>query len=228
MAAAVERVIGEDLDFLALLPEATQRQLLQGSTRINFPAGTIAFRPEDKPLAFLVERGLLRIYRSLADGRQATVAFIHCSELAGGTRIVDAAPSVFVQVVVDSTLTILQIARVRALAATDIHVVTAIARHFATQLDDAFRLISIRSLGDVRERLAYDILERACRRQLDAGRLEVRATQTDLADSIGSSREVVGRTIKGMRAAGIVETAHGAIRILEPLRLANILRAFAI
>ncbi len=228
MAAAKPRLMGEGVDFLALLPKARRQQLLNGSTRVDFPAGTIAFRPDESPTSFLVERGLFRLYRSLPDGRQATVAFVYTGELVGGMRAMGTPPSVFAQVVVDSTVKILEASTLHKLAASHIDVVNGIGRHLAAHLDNAFRLISIRSLGDIRDRLAYDILERACRHQLGVGRLEVHATHAELADSIGSSREVVSRTIKGFRAAGVVETAPGVIRIAEPMRLAGIVRAFAI
>ena len=227
MVAESPRLMHEDINFLALLPEASQRQLLAGSIQVDYPAGSVPFRPEDPPIAFLVERGLVRIFRSLPDGRQATVAFIHASELVGGIKIMGEHPTVSVQVVVDSTLTILKLQTVRELAATHIDVVSGVARHLAAQLDSAFRLISIRSLGDIRERLAYDVLERACRRQLGIGRLEVRATHAELAASIGSSREVVSRALKALRESGVVTTAPGVIRIAEPVRLARIVRAFA-
>lgn len=228
MAAASPRLMGEDVDFLALLAQARQRQLLRGSTRVDFAAGAVASRPDGPPTAFLVERGLVRLYRTIPDGRQATVAFIHASELVGAMRTVDRPPSVFVQVVVDSTLTFLDVSTLRTLATTHLDVLNGLARHLAAQLDNAFRLISIRSLGDIRERLAYDLLERGCRCQLNVGRLEVRATHAELADSIGSSREVVSRALKSLRATGVVTTAPGVIRIAEPVRLAVIVRAFAV
>jgi CRP-like cAMP-binding protein len=83
-------------------------------------------------------------------------------------------------------------------------------------------------VGDIRQRLAYDLLDRACRSQLEVGRLEARATQADLADSIGSAREVVGRTLGRLREERIIETTPGVVRVLDPLRLADIVRAFAI
>lgn len=221
-------MLGEDVDFLSLLPEATRRLLLEHSNQVDYPAGTIAFRPEDPPATFLIARGLVRVYRSVPDGRQATVSFIHTSELVGGTKIVGKPSSVFVQIVVDSRLTLLDLETVRSLAAREIDLVAAIARHLAAQLGDAFQLICVRSLGGIRERLAYDLLERACRRQLGAGRLDLRATHADLADSIGSSREVVSRTLKSFRASGMVETAPGIVRVVDPIRLADIVRAFAL
>jgi CRP/FNR family transcriptional regulator len=228
MVAATPRLRGEDIDFLALLTETRRRQFLVDSRRVEFPAGTVAFRPHERPISFVVIRGFVRVYRALPDGRQATVAFIHANELVGATSIVAEPASVFVQVVVDSTVTMLELDTVRNLSAAHIDVLDVVARHLAVQLDHSFRLTSIRSLGDVREQLAYDLLERACKCQLMNGRLEVRATHAELADSIGSSREVVSRALKALRAAGMVTTAPGVVRIVEPVRLAGIVRAFAV
>ncbi|HEY8803062.1 MAG TPA: helix-turn-helix domain-containing protein, partial [Candidatus Dormibacteraeota bacterium] len=75
---------------------------------------------------------------------------------------------------------------------------------------------------------AFDLLERASRFQLSAGKLEARATQEALAASIGSSREVVSRALKTFRDAGIVETAPGMTRVLHPVRLAEMVRTFDI
>jgi CRP-like cAMP-binding protein len=74
--------------------------------------------------------------------------------------------------------------------------------------------------------VAYDLLDRASQSQLVVGRLDVTATQAQLADSIGSSREVLSRTLADFRAAGIVETAPGVVRVLNPQRLAAIVDAF--
>ena len=218
----------EDVDFLSLLSDANRRCLLEGSKRTVFPAGSIAFHPEGPPASFLVERGLARAYYSVPDGRQATVTFIHAHELIGGTAVISRPPRVYVQVVVESTLTTLDVESVRNLAMTEIEVTIAVATHLAARVRNAFQLIAVRSLGNIRERLAYDLLDRACRSQLIVGRLEVRATHSDLADSIGSSREVVSRALRDLRVAKILETAPGIIRVVDPMHLAAIVRAFVI
>jgi len=217
----------DEVDFLSLLSEANRRQVLENSTRAEYPAGAIAYHPESPPRAFLLDRGLARAYVGVADGRQATCAFFHSRELIGGTTLVSHPPRILVQVVVRSTLTSLDLPMVRQLAVTENQVTAAIAVHLAALVRSAFRLIAVRSLGDIRERLAYDLLDRACRSQLMVGRLEARATHADLADSIGSAREVVGRTLSRLREEGMVETAPGLVRVVEPLRLAGIVRAFA-
>jgi CRP-like cAMP-binding protein len=218
----------EDVDFLSLLSEANRRRLLEGSTRTAFPAGTVAFNPEGPPTAFLLERGLARAYCSVPDGRQATVTFFHAHDLIGGITLISRAPRIHVQAVVDSTMATLDVEMVRDLALTETEVTIAIAKHLAARIRSDFQLIAVRSLGNIRERVAYDLLDRACRTQLAVGRLEVRATHSDLADSIGSSREVVSRALRDLRVGGIVETAPGMVRVIDPMRLAAIVRSFVI
>jgi CRP/FNR family transcriptional regulator len=223
------RLARERVNFLSLLSEVNRRRLLKGSTQAVYPAGTFAFHPEGPVRAYLVHRGLVRVFWTVPDGRQATVAFIHPDELIGGTTIaLSQPPRALVQVVVEATLTTLDVEVARSLAATEIEVASALATHLATQVRDDRRLIAVRSLGNIGERMAYDLLERACRSQLAVGRLEVSATHADLADSIGSSREVVSRALKRFRLAGMVDTAPGRVRVLDPERLATIVRAFVI
>ena len=218
----------DEVDFLSLLSEANQRQVLESSTKTEFPAGAIAYHPESPPRAYVLDRGLARAYTSVPDGRQATLCFFHSRELIGGTTIVSRPPRILVQMVVKSTLTSLDLEKVRKLVATEPQVTAAVAVHLAALVRSAFRLIAVRSLGDIRQRLAYDLLDRACRSQLEVGRLEARVTQSGLADSIGSAREVVGRTLTRLREEGLIETAPGLVRVLEPLRLAGIVRAFSV
>jgi CRP-like cAMP-binding protein len=218
----------EEVDFMSLLSEGNQRRLLEGSTSDAYAPGTVIFHPASEGRAYLLERGLARGYTSVPDGRQATITFFHSRELIGGTSIVSHPPAIFVQIVAKSTLTTLQLEMVRELAATEIEVLAAVATHLSARVRSAYRLIGVRTLGDIRQRLAYDLLDRACRSQLMVGRLEARATQAALADSIGTAREVVGRTLSRLRDEGIVETTPGMVRVVDPLRLAGIVRAFAI
>jgi CRP/FNR family transcriptional regulator len=171
---------------------------------------------------------LARAYWSLADGRQTTVAILRSNELVGGTTLTGLAPSSFVQLLTASTLISLDLEAVRDLAASELEVATAISRVIAMRLLDAVQLIAVCSLGNIRQRVAYDLLNRASQSEFFVGRLDVKATQEELADSVGSSREVMSRALRGLRMEGIVETAPGIIRVLDPARLASIVRPFVI
>jgi CRP/FNR family cyclic AMP-dependent transcriptional regulator len=218
----------EEVDFMSLLSEANQRRLLEGSTRDMHAAGTVIFHPASQDRAYLLERGLARGYTTVPDGRQATITFFHPRELMGGTSIVSHPPAIFVQIVAKSMITTLELEKVRKLAAAENEVVAAVATHLAARVRSAYKLIAIRTLGDIRQRLAYDLLDRASRAQLEAGLLEARVTHAELANSIGSAREVVGRALAALREARLVETAPGLVRVVDPLRLAGIVRAFAL
>lgn len=215
-------------DFLSLLSPVNRRRILAGSTRAEFDAGTIAVHAEGTPAIFLIESGLARIYWNVPDGRHATIAVLRPKEMAGGTTAIGEAPWLSMQVITDATLTVLDVDTVRHLVATDLEVSAAINRHMAMRIRDAYRLIAVRSLGNIRERLAYDLLDRAAESQLVVGRLEVRATQADLAESIGSSREVMSRALRDLRRAGVVETAPGVVRVVSPAGLAATVRSFVI
>lgn len=216
------------LDFRSLLSPANRRRLLQGSRRALFPAGAVAVRPDSPPAAFLIESGLARMYWDVPDGRQATISILRPTELAGGATAAGQPSWLFMQVITESLVTVLDVDNLRHLTATELDVSAAINEHLVMRVRDAYRLIAVRSLGNIRERMAYDLLDRASKSQLDTGRLEVTATQADLADSIGSSREVMSRALKELRFSGIIETAPGAIRVLDPARLEAIVRDFVI
>ena len=225
---ATVRPADDTVDFMALMSEANRRLVLERSTRIECPAGTLLFREGDPPRIVLIDRGLVRVFRTVPDGRQATVAFLRTHELLGGSMIVTNPPWACAQVVVNSTITDLDVEHVRSVAGEETQVLRAFTTQLAAMVRNAHRLIALRSLGDIRQRLAYDLLERACQSQLAVGRLDARVTQADLAASIGSSREVVSRAMKGLRAAGIIKTAPGDVRVVDPVRLADAVRAFLV
>jgi CRP-like cAMP-binding protein len=220
------------VDLLSLLSSAKRKRVLEGSTRASYGAGSMAFRPGPPARAFLLDTGLARVYMSARDGREATVAFVHPGNLVGARNLIRGIdtdqdpPLTGVRAVVDSTFTLLDIEKVRRLAATDIDVMTALATHLAQRVHYDLLVVAVRTLGTVSERLAFDLLERASLTQLADGRLEASATHEELAYSIGSSREVVGRNLKELRAAGIVETSPGKTRIVKPERLAARIRRF--
>lgn len=221
-------LVREDVDFLSLLSAANRRRLLQGATQAVVPAGTIAYSPGAPDVAVVIEEGLVRVYWSVPDGRQATVAFVHKNEMVGTPFPVRHALWFYVQIVSESTVKYMNLKTFRDLAAREVEVMAAIAAQQYARVRNAFRLIAVRSLGNVKERLAFDLLERACQCQLTSGRLEVKTTQADLADSIASSREVVSRALRDLRVADIVETAPGLVRVNDPHRLVAIVRDFVL
>ena len=78
------------------------------------------------------------------------------------------------------------------------------------------------AFATVRQRVARQLLDLASTHQHDGdpnGELAVRITQQDLAEAVGTVREVVVRTLRQLRDAGAVRTERDRIVLLDPAQL---------
>ena len=205
--------------FLAGMPPKSREQILVNSTKIRYAAGTIAFQPGDPDRADILETGFARIYLSSPEGRQATIRYVHPGELMGGLLVMGAAFDGSVQIVVDSTVIHLDLLAVRRRVIADPALGKAVASDLALRYSHAVRTIGLHAFGTVIQRVAFDLLERASRSQLSTGLLGADVSQQEIADGIGSARQVVTRGLAGLRSRGLVATTHRHVRILDPVRL---------
>ena len=89
-------------------------------------------------------------------------------------------------------------------------------RMFAARLDEMTRLLESVAFVRVESRLAGALLERARRVGADC----VEATHQDLAEEIGTAREVVSRHLDAFRRDGLIASARGRLDLLDRTRLA--------
>lgn len=210
-----------DVDLLGMLSDDARSRLLLGAHSFTFPPGTITFS-SPAAVADVVESGLVRIFVRSVDGRQASFAYVHAPSFYGAPTIAGASMSTSAQTLTEVRLIRLDARQVSALFEEDLEVTKALAHVMASRIAQAARLVTVRSLGTVRERLAYDLLERASDQLLRGGVPSLRVTHEELALSIGSAREVVSRAIAGLRSAGVVRAAPGVVSVLDMERLAAI------
>lgn len=210
------------VDFLSLLNEECRSELLEGSRRERLPASTITVYAPGNQAVDLIEHGVIRAFQTAPDGRQASVAYLHSTELVGSPILLGVRHSYNAQLVTETTLLRLDGRKLLTLFETELNVSGALAVYLAHRVFRAHALLAVRSLGSMRERLCYDLLERACQAQLRSGHLSTEATHEDLANSIGSSREVVTRILGDLRRSGIVATTPGRVTVLDVERLSGI------
>jgi CRP-like cAMP-binding protein len=96
---------------------------------------------------------------------------------------------------------------------------SALAADLAQRYSHCVRTIAVHAFGTVLQRVAFDLLDRACRTQLSAGHLEAAVSQQEIADGIGSARPVVARGLTAIRARRLVDTSHRRVRIIDPVGL---------
>lgn len=211
-----------EIDFLALLGPADRERLLRGARRVTRRAGVVTEYPVDRVNADIVDRGLIRAFQVTDDGREATIGYLHPREYAGVLPSIGLRPVVYLQALTDTDLLRLDTEVVASLFETNLEVTRAIATHTASVLARVVRVVTVRTLGSVDQRLAFDVLERACEEQLRSGHLAFSVTQEQLASSIGSAREVVSRALGEFRSQGIISSSRGRIRIEDAGRLARV------
>jgi CRP/FNR family transcriptional regulator, cyclic AMP receptor protein len=210
--------------FLDLLTPPVRNELLRGARKVHVAAGTTYEVQRAAPIAFVVESGLIRLFVSSQEGRQASVVYLHPEDTYAALEIIPAARA-NLQALTDSTVLMLEPDNLARLATHNLAVSEATIRIMGRELARLVRIITVRSLGSMTERLAFDLLERSCEAQLrKGGELVCHATHEQLADSIGSVREVVARIVGDLRSKGVVVTSPRRIRVVDPVRLARIVR----
>ena len=190
-------------------------QLVAAGTRRRYPARTFLFHEADPvSTVYLVERGMVRVERTLRSGRTILLTLAVPGELLGELAVVDPAPhSATAQTVVDSRVLAIPADSFAALmrehselSFTVLARVTARLRGLTEQFVEA---TSLSASGRVATRLLA--LVRAAEATPDAaGVVELRLpiSQEELAQWAGLSREGAVRGLSDLRAAGVLETGR--------------------
>jgi CRP/FNR family cyclic AMP-dependent transcriptional regulator len=205
--------------FLLAMPRDAAEHLLAEAIRIRAPAGALLYRDGETPRVLVVVSGLLRVFLSSVDGRQVTVRYAHSGDVAGLIMVLDGLAPTSVQAMTTASVVALRVETLRSLIASDRAVAQVCAEELSRQLHQALDDISQQAFLSVRQRVARQLLALA---STGRGRhLVVRLSQQELADAVGSVREVVGRTLHQLRDEGLVARSPDGIELLDPVRLSD-------
>lgn len=205
---------------------AAGKQLLHQAriSDIAAPSGPILHKGQRISGAYFVVRGRLRVYSLSPSGNEATLYFI-----APGETCVFALNSLFndllypawVQAESDTTVALIPGNIFRELFTREAAIQDITVRALSTLV---FRLMAeleqIHSYK-LEQRLANLILVHA---SADG---ELRMTQQQIAQHLGTTREVVARLIGELVAAGLVETGRGRMRVKDNEGLARVIGGVA-
>jgi CRP/FNR family transcriptional regulator len=165
--------------------------------------------------------GLLRVYMHAGDGRQVTVRYVRAGGLLGAPALIGGPAPVFVQAVTHGRAFFLDIDRIKRTARADASLAWALAEECVHRLYDVLEELAGNTFASVRQRVARHLLDLATSR-LDTGHtLTALVNQQDLANSVGSVREVVARALADLRAEHLVRTSPGRVEILDPVRMSH-------
>lgn len=202
----------------SLTTEAVER-LTAGGKLSDISAGATVYSEAEAERFGVVVRGLLRVYMLTRDGRQVTVRYVRAGGLLGAPALVGGPAPVFVQALTDSAMYFMDVARVKRLVRADAAVAWCFAEESVHRLYDVLEELAGNTFATVRQRVVRHLLDLAASRPAGDRRLTALVNQQDLANSVGSVREVVARVLHELRAASLVHTSPGRVEILDPLKM---------
>lgn len=206
---------------LSRLPADVLTRLLNGLTVVRVSAGGVFYRPGEPIGVHLVADGLIRIYMASEEGRQVTVRYARRGDVMGVPVAVTGSAPVSAQAVTDATVVATRPGVLSSLAQRDPRVGLWMADELAARVDGLLHELAMYAFWPVRRRLARHLLDLAADAQ-QGGELVVGASHQELADHVGSVREVVGRIVAGMRDEGLLATDSAGIHLLDPHSLAQL------
>jgi CRP/FNR family transcriptional regulator, cyclic AMP receptor protein len=206
---------------LASLAIGTIESLIDGGRVTQFPAGHTLYAEADAEGLAVVLEGLLRVYMHASDGRQVTVRYVRASDLLGVPALVGGPAPVFVQALVPGAAFLFDIDRVKRAALHDASIAWVFAEESVRRLYDVLEELAGNTFASVRQRVARHLLDLAASRPAAGGSLTAFVSQQDLANSVGSVREVVARVLAELRAERLVRTSPGRVEILDPVRMSR-------
>jgi CRP/FNR family transcriptional regulator len=206
---------------LSRLPAEALTRLLDGHTIVRAGAGGVLYRPGETAGVHLVVDGLLRVSMVSEEGRQVTIRYARSGDVLGVPVTVSGAASVYVHAVTEAIAVTTRPGVLPRLAQRDPRIGMWMAEELSARVDGLLQELAMNAFWPVRRRLGRHLLDLAVDDQ-HGEVLLVRASHQELADAVGTVREVVARTLAALRSAGYISSGPEGIRLLDPLALAQL------
>lgn len=192
-----------------LSPEARKR-LFHTAIVCHYSAGCVltGAGADGVPLGMVVHGRLRQFIQSEPD-RQQAVGYLGPGALFGASVVFGLPSRLDLEALTPVRLVRFSVAAVRRLTPAMPDVATAFAEQLARDNHAVLTELQVTAFTSMRRRVAHHLLMRA---DVDGDML--RMTQRELAQAVGSVREVVGRILIELETAGLIRrTADGVIAI---------------
>lgn len=173
---------------------------------------------------YLVRHGLVKVYRTSEDGKEQTLRLIDAGTTFNDVPALDGGQNPASAMAMEPTVAYVTSGlQLRRLITERPGIAQAAVRTMALALRALVALVDDLSFRSVRARVAKILLEqeqasaRAAPSEStgDATPARHRLTQQEIAALAGTAREMVGRALKELEAAGAIHNEHGRITILS-------------
>lgn len=169
---------------------------------------------------YFVRHGLVKVFRTSEEGKEQTLRLIGDGLTFNDVPALDGGPNPASAMAMEATtLYATSGAELRRLISERPGVAVATVRTLTAALRSLVMLVEDLSFRHVRARVAKILLEQGQESEADGQRVRHRLTQQEIAAMAGTAREMVGRALKELEAAGAIRSDHGRITVLSRERL---------
>lgn len=205
--------------FLGRLPQRAASLLAASAIEIEADEGQEVRRSvlTAPSMPMLVAEGLVRVFVSSPQEREVTVRYVREGAVIGLSAALAGGARHGVQAVTPARLVVLQSGTLRHLAQREPGVAWVLCQELRDTVLEITDHLATNVFQSVIERVAGTLFELA--EETEGGDLVVRANQKQVADAVGSVREVVARALRQLAAAGLIERVGTETRITDPAAL---------
>jgi CRP-like cAMP-binding protein len=191
--------------FFSELPREATDILLETAYEVEFEAGDTIYREVANSrlsLVGLVLSGVVCIYLTSPRGRRVTVRYVRTGGVVGLTSLFIKGVRSGIDAATPGAMLRVDPVTLRRLAQADEQVSWPVVRELAQRVNDDGRMRHLNMFGSVRMRVARHLLELMVER---GDGFAAQITQQELADAVGSVREVVARILLELAKDGVIE-----------------------
>lgn len=207
--------------YLHELPTEVIGKLSTAASPHTYQAAQMIFNEGD-PVAglFLVESGTVKVCRFSKEGREYILQTFQRGDTFNDVAALDGGANPATAVAM-SEARLWRIARpdLKTIAYQHPELAWALIESISRRTRHLVGVVQDLAMRSVRGRLAHLLLEQA--KASSEGRAIPMMTQDEMASHLGTVREVVGRALRSLAAAGIIEIDHHRIVIHDSGRLAE-------
>jgi CRP/FNR family transcriptional regulator len=203
------------------LGDADLRRVAEVAIRRAYPPGDVVFREgDDSDTCYVVESGHARALREHTDGRQLTLATFGPGDIFGELAMFDdERRSATIEAIDDLRVVGILGADMRRLMREHPDIAVKLSIALGRRLRAANERLARQSFQTVQSRVAVvlaQLVDQARAEGAGDGDVVVRATQADLAQLAGSSRESASRFLAVLERAGVITQGRGRLTVHDP------------
>lgn len=217
-----------EFDCLRGLSSEETAKLRAASTCLDFGRGETVFAPATNPHSlYLLEKGLVRIYRLSEEGSETTFGYVVPGEVFGELAAFGDYPrESFAQAVQPTRVWKIPAELFQQLVSAKPGFGVAITRQIGARLKRIENRVENLVFRNVRQRVAQillELMEDFGRPEEDGTRLDVDLTQSELATLVGSTRQSVNASLRELESEGLLGRSgkHIVVRDAPALRRAS-------